>query len=199
VVRPSSARGESLCILAATLVLAISTTVLARVNAQDEESQPLRDWQLSAFRDLGPTDQAVFNALTIAADTVWVWYEDTKTWTPIEDMQDPTTGVAPFAHDLSWKQMGEIEWRLDRSFSFEGSTAYFGSNGKIPGQGSYLLLLGHAHKGVSYANQSTIWIHRNPRVASPATINRDSLIRNGWREIVSYTGGDEVERLRGNQ
>lgn len=197
VVKANNSRFESLCVMAVTAMLVAATLVFAKVNARVDHTPPLMDWQLRAF-DLNPTDQAIFNALTVAADTVWVWYEDAKTWTPVEDMQSETVGVAPFMLDASWRQTGEVQWRLDRSFSFEGATAYFGNNGKVPGQSAYLLVLGHTHKGVSYADQSTIWLHPDPRAAAPRTLNRDSLIRNGWKQVVSHTGDVEVRQREWN-
>jgi hypothetical protein len=34
-------------------------------------------------------------------------------------------------------------------------------------------------------------------VAAPDTVVRDSLILNGWKEVVPYSGAMEVERLKG--
>ena len=80
---------------------------------------------------------------------------------------------------------------------FEGSTVYFGSKGKLPNQSAYLINLSHVHKGASYVNGSTIWIHPKPNVSAPSNVTRDSLIANGWKEVVPYSGAMEVERLKG--
>jgi hypothetical protein len=133
--------------------------------------------------------------LYASAETLWVNYEYEKQWTLIEDLEFPDYGVAPFAKDVSWKQTGEVQWSLIKTFSFEGATAYFGNRGRIAEQGAYLLILGHAHKGASYNNHSTVWLHPDRHVEAPATIVRESLIRNGWREVVPYSGNSELRRL----
>jgi hypothetical protein len=194
-VPPARSTRETLCVFVIAAVIAVAMTVFAQLNAQHEERHTLSDWQISAFDDLEPTDQAIYNALYAAAETLWVNYEFEKQWTAIADLDVPEYGLAPFVRDLSWKQTGEVQWQLIKSFSFDGATAYFGNNGKVGGQGAYLLILSHAHKGASYVNQSIVWRHPDPRAAPPDTIIRDSLIRNGWREIVPYSGDSELRRL----
>lgn len=198
-VRPASATTETVYVFGVMLLLVAATVWLARVNAQPEQQMPLADWQVSAFHDLNETDQAIYNALHTAAVFLWADYMYTQRWVAVEDLLDPEYGYAPFAKDASWKQTGEVQWNLSKTFSFEGSTVYFGNNGKIPGQSAYLLILSHAHKGASYSDQSTVWIHPNPRIAAPDTIKRESLIRNGWKEVVPYSGDAEVRRLRGDK
>ena len=194
-VAPARSTRETLGVATVVAAIIVAMLVFARLNAQHEEKQTLSAWQISAFDDLGPTDQAVYNALHAAAETLWANYEFEKQWTSVADLDVPEYGLAPFVRDVSWKQTGEVQWQLVKSFSFDGATAYFGSHGKIAGQGAYLLLLTHAHKGASYVDQSAVWLHPDPQAAAPETVVRDSLIRNGWREIVPYSGDSEVRRL----
>jgi hypothetical protein len=42
-----------------------------------------------------------------------------------------------------------------------------------------------------------MWLHPDPNAPAPTTIKTDSLIVNGWKEIVPYSGAIEVERLKG--
>jgi hypothetical protein len=42
-----------------------------------------------------------------------------------------------------------------------------------------------------------MWLHPDPNAPPPATIKTDSLIVNGWKEIIPYSGAMEVERLKG--
>lgn len=192
---PVGGQREALWVALVTAVVVVGMVALARLNAQHVEKFEFADWQVSAFDDLNATDQAIYNALLIAAETLWVDYEYVKRWSRIEDLESPDYGLAPFARDVSWRQRGEVQWQLIKTFSFDGATVYCGRNGKVSGQSAYLLILSHAHKGASFANQSIVWLHPDARVAPPDTVTRDSLIRNGWREIVPYRGDREVRRL----
>jgi hypothetical protein len=194
-VPPSGSTRETVWVAVAVGAIVAAMLLFARLNAQHEERLTLSAWQISAFDDLEPTDQAIYNSLYAAAETLWVNYEFEKQWTAIADLDVPEYGLAPFVRDLSWRQTGEVQWQLIKSFSFDGATAYFGNRGKVAGQGAYLLILSHAHKGASYVDQSVVWRHPDPNVAAPDTVVRDSLIRNGWREIVPYSGDTELRRL----
>jgi hypothetical protein len=204
-VRPASARLETLAILAVIVVLISGTVALARANAHEEQEKFLPDWQVSAFDGLSPVDQANYNALMVAGDIIQVTYdtgyrEGFPHWLTVEEMSvlEEGIGLAPFMRDVSWKQGGEVQWRLITTYQLDGTTAYFGNNGKVPGQSAYLLLIAHLHKGASYTNRSIVWIHPNARVAQPDKVNIDSLVRNGWKQIVPWRGEDEVKRIRGD-
>jgi hypothetical protein len=201
-VRPASAKLETLAILLVVAVLVAATVAFARASAVPEQNVFIADWQVSALTDLSPVDQANYNALLFAGDTIQVWYDDTYArgephWPTVEELSDLEVGLSPFMHDVSWKQGGEVQWQLIASYNIDGATAYFGNAGKVRGQSAYLLLIAHLHKGASYRNQSIVWIHRNPDAQPPATINVDSLVRNGWKQVVPYRGADEIKRLRG--
>jgi hypothetical protein len=166
----------------------------------------LFDWQISSFHDLQPTDQAIYTALTAASEVLWVAHGDLLAGTPeqrkspwpkAEELTTEDWLLPPFMKDASWTQQGEVQWTLVASFSFEGSAVYLGSGGKVPGQSAYLLNLSHVHKGASYVNGATVWVHPNPNVPAPTNVTRDSLIANGWKEVVPYSGAVEVERIRG--
>jgi hypothetical protein len=204
-VRPASARFETLAILGVIAVLVAGTVALARANAREEKNNFMPDWQVSAFHDLSPVDQANYNALLQAGDLIQLTYDagyrmGEPHWLTVEEMSvlEDGIGLAPFMRDVSWRQGGEVEWHLLTTYEIDGSTVYFGNNGKVPGQSAYLLVINHLHKGASYTNQSIVWIHRNPRVAAPAKVNIDSLVRNGWKQVVPWRGEDEVKRIRGD-
>ena len=163
-------------------------------------------WQISSFYDLNETDQAIYNALVTASEELW-WIHGGRLTFPQPD-QEPWPTVAelaedyelpPFVKDLAWEQQGRVEWQRIAEFSFEGSTVYYGGGGQVPGQSAYLLVLSHVHKGASYADGATMWVHSDPNAPPPDTIKTDSLIVNGWREIIPYLGSTEVERLRGTR
>jgi hypothetical protein len=202
IIRPPSAWFETLVILAVAALLGVATVVLARVNSRTEPNTFIADWQVSAFHDLSLVDRANYNALRYAGDIIQVWYDDSLAreaphWPTVEELSDAEAGLEPFMRDVSWKQRGEVQWQLITSYAIDGATVYFGNGGNVPGQAAYLLVISHLHKGASFTNQSIVWIHRNARVAPPETVNVDSLVRNGWKQVVPYSGVDEVKRIRG--
>jgi hypothetical protein len=167
----------------------------------------LYDWQVSAFYDLNATDQAIYNSLSTAVDELWYIHNDNllfygqdsdeDKWPTVQELGEYYV-LAPFSQDLFWSQHGSVQWQRVASFDFEGATVYFGQGGTEAGQSAYLLSLSHVHKGAIYANGATIWVHPDANVAAPDAVVRDSLVKNGWREVVPYSGATEVQRLRGS-
>ena len=206
IVKPLSSRTES-WLIAGVTVLIIFASGIAIAGRGGEDTLPrLFDWQISAFYDLNPTDQAVYNALLAASEELWWIHDEFLTFGTSEELADPWPTIEqlsveyllpPFAEDLAWSQQGETQWERIASYSFEGSTVYFGSGGTLPGQSAYLIMLSHVHKGAIWANGETIWVHPDVNIPSPPTIKRDSLIVNGWKEVVPYSGAMEVDRLKG--
>jgi hypothetical protein len=206
IVAPASGRLETLS-LAGVIIAILASAALAIDRRQVEDGEaPLFDWQISAFYDLNSTDQAVYNAMLAASEELWYIHGDMLTFGTEAERADPWPTVEvldaeylmpPFARDMAWSQQGSVRWERVASFSFEGSTVYFGSGGQAAGQSAYLLMLSHVHKGASYTNGATIWVHDDANVAAPDTVVRDSLILHGWKEVVPYSGAMEVERLKG--
>ena len=207
IVAPATGKRESLGLFAATLVaLGFGWAAIAGRQV-DDNVQRLFDWQISAFHDLTDADQAIYNALLTAGDELWWIHEDllrfgdgdiTKVNWPTVNELERDYALPPFVDDVSARQNGSVIWRRATAFSFEGATVYFGNDGQNPGQSAYLLLLSHVHKGASYANGAQIWIHEDASIEMPTTVKRDSLIVNGWKEVVAYSGKIEVERLQSN-
>ncbi|MGE3840764.1 MAG: hypothetical protein AB7I50_04190 [Vicinamibacterales bacterium] len=208
IVRPSSGRLETGLIAGVVVLAMLGAGIAASVRRPDEGPKRLFDWQVSAFYDLNETDQAVFNALSGQTEILWWRHGDLLNFGTPEQRKDPWPSVKelqeellmePFVEDVAWEKQGRIQWQRVASFSFAGSTVYFGSQGQVPGQSAYLLMLSHVHKGASYVNGATVWVHENASATTPKTVTRDSLILNGWKEVVPYSGAAEVDRLRGVQ
>jgi len=206
IVRPSRSRAESWLVAGITVFILLASGIGIASRRVEDTGQRLFGWQISAFYDLKQTDQTVYNALLAASEELWWIHDDLLTFGSPEELADPWPTVEqlsvlyllpPFARDLAWSQQGEIHWERIASYSFEGSTVYFGTGGKLPGQSAYLVMLSHVHKGAIWANGETIWVHPDPNVPSPPTIKRDSLIGNSWKEVVPYNGAMEVNRLKG--
>lgn len=206
IVRPAGSRGETLAIAGVVASILFIGGFAVDRRQVDDTGQRLFDWQISAFYDMSDADQAIYNALSTASVELWWLHGDLLYYSGEERAKDPWPYVreldedyvmAPFARDVAWRQHGEVRWQRVASFSFEGSTVYHGSGGKLPGQSAWLLMLSHVHKGASYADGATIWVHSDPDAPAPQTVKRDSLIVNGWKEVVPYSGAMEVERLQG--
>ena len=75
---------------------------------------------------------------------------------------------------------------------------YLGTDGQLPGQGSFLLIIGHVHAGFTNNNAIVIWWNEKNHVEMPESGFRDQLILQGWREVVAYSGDLEVKRLFGD-
>lgn len=208
IVTPSSGRFETWVIGGIVSLILLGGVIAASTRRADDTPQRLFDWQISAFYDLNATDQAVFNALLASSETLWWRHGDLLNYGTPEQRKDPWPSVKdlrdelllpPWVEDLSWEQQGRVQWERVASFSFAGSTVYFGSRGVVPGQSAYLLVLSHVHKGASYVNGATVWVHERASATVPQTVTRDSLILNGWKEVVPYSGAVEVDRLKGVQ
>lgn len=107
------------------------------------------------------------------------------------DTDGHTDDIAPSAEQLPSK--------VSQATQGQGAAVYYGSGGNIPGQSAYLLVIGHAHAGVMWANQATIWIHPNANAPYPAIVKAESLVGDGWRQVIPYDGTSEIERVKGTQ
>ena len=199
-------RLETMLIVAAVVLLLLVGNALVNQRQVDLFAPPLLDWQVSAFYDMDDADQAIYNAMSTASVELWWIHGDLLAFADPEVERDPWPTIAeleqdyllpPFTKDVAWSQHGRVNWQRVASYSFEGSTVYHGSGGTARGQSAYLVMLSHMHKGASYTNGATIWVHLDPNAPPPSTIKRDSLIINGWKEVVPYSGAMEVDRLKG--
>jgi len=208
VVVPTSRRSELIALAGCVLLLVLIATAYGFSRPSQEEQIELLDWQLSAFYDLGPVDQAVYNALRTAVSELWWLHGDMLTankasntdavsWPSVQQLAEYYV-VAPFVQDVSSRRQGSIQWQRAAAFSFEGLAVYFGSGGSQPQQSAYLLVLNHAHKGASFSNGASVWMHSNSGAVMPTIIKQNSLIVNGWKQVVAYSGAMEVKRLKGD-
>jgi hypothetical protein len=195
-VTPQTGRLESVVIAFLTTAVVALTYLYASLQPEEQAPPPLLEWQRSAFSDLGTVDQSIHSALLSAVPEIY-WYQYRLTdWPDIPDLEDEV--LPPFYKDAFWEANGSVQWRLGLPLSNDqGTTYYHGSGGTEPGQSSYLLVLGHIHAGMLYSNQNTIWVHPDPNTEFPEITKPESLVRAGWRQVVPYSGADEVERLRG--
>lgn len=207
-VRPAGARYEGLALVLATVAVIAILALYVRERGRHEAHEPLYEWQVSAFNVLTGADQAIYNALYTAKDEVPYLYEYINMladdnakfrWPSLDDFQRRL--LPPFYRDKSWEQNGSLQWSLYEPLAegeMQGSTMYLGTDGRLPNQGSFLLVIGHVHAGFTNANAMVIWWNAKNHVEMPQSGFRDGLILQGWREVVPYSGAQEVKRIFGD-
>jgi hypothetical protein len=207
-VRPAGARLEGWLLIAATLAVLATLALYVRANGRDDTRAPLYEWQVSAFEELTGADQAIFNSLYTVKDEIPLIFDDINRfnepgvkfrWPSLQDFQDFL--LPPFYQDTSWEQNGSLAWSLHEPLAegeMQGSTMYLGTDGRLSGQGSFLLIIGHVHAGFTNNNAIAIWWNAKNHVEMPESGFRDQLILQGWREVVVYSGDLEVKRLFGD-
>jgi hypothetical protein len=195
-VQPQNGRAESLLIAVATVLVIAVTVALAALRTEESAVQPMQDWQISAFSGLSPVDQAVHSSLDAAVGEInWYYYRLTA-WPDVPDLE--AEFIPPFYKDIFWETNGRVNWKLGLPLnSDQGATFYHGSGGTAENQSAYLLILAHIHAGMLPANQSTIWVNADPYAPFPDVVKPEQLILSGWKQVVPYSGKDELERLKG--
>jgi hypothetical protein len=206
-VRASGGRYEGLMLAAATLVVIGILATYVGVQGRNNEPEPLQVWQVSAFSTLTGADQAIYNSLYTVKDEIPFIYDDINMfnqpgekfrWPDLEVFQDFL--LPPFYRDTSYEQNGSLQWTLFEPLAegeMQGSTMYLGTDGDLPGQGSFLLVIGHVHAGITNNNQIQIWWNVANHVEMPGSGFRDGLILADWKEVVPLSGAQEVERIFG--
>lgn len=207
VVPPARARFEGLALLLAAAAITAILSLYLYQHGRKEYREPLLDWQVSAFDTLTGADQAIYNALYTAKDDIPGIYDDINMangpdekfrWPSPKDLAE--FELPPFLHDRSWEQNGSLQWSLFEPLAegeMQGTTLYLGTDGKLAGQGSFLLVVGHVHAGFRNTNVITIWWKKDNHAELPQSGFQDRLILQGWREVVPYSGAQEVKRIFG--
>lgn len=206
-IRPAGARHEGLALVAITVAIVGALALYVRTLGREETTEPLYEWQVSAFETLTGADQAIYNSLYTVKDEIPFIYDDINLFNPpgtkfrwpnLDDFQDWL--LPPFFKDTSWEQNGALTWTVFEPLAegeMQGSTMYLGTDGRLPGQGSFLLVIGHVHAGITNNNAIVIWWNEKNHVEMPLSGFRDGLILQGWKEAVPYSGAQEVERIFG--
>jgi hypothetical protein len=194
-------------VIAATIIVAGSLALYVEERGQNEATEIIYDWQVSAFNSLTGADQAIYNSLYTVKDEIPYIYDDINyfngpdekfRWPNLQDFQDYL--LPPFFQDTSWEQNGSLQWTLYEPLpegEMQGSTMYLGTDGQHENQGSFLLVIHHVHAGFTNSNSAIIWWSESNHAEMPESGFRDSLILQGWREVVAYSGDQEVERIFG--
>jgi len=206
-VRPAGSRYEALLLAGAVVATIAILGIYVKLQGLDESPEPIYDWQVSAFNTLTGADQAIYNSLYTVKDEIPYIYDDINMWNqPGEKFHWPNLEnfqeylLPPFYQDTSWEQNGSLQWSLYEPLpegEMQGSTMYLGTDGQLPNQGSFLLVIGHVHAGFTNNNAIMIWWNEANHVEMPDSGFRDGLILRGWKEVVPYSGDQEVRRIYG--
>lgn len=198
IVPPNNGRFETLCV--AVVFLSVTIASAAWGLTRDEQSGPpqLLQWQVSAFDGLGADDQAIHSALRVASSDITYWNYDLNKWPTPDELAEIL--LPPFYEDAFWSEHGSVDWQLHVSASAEhgGATIYTGSGGTMPDQSGYLLVFQHRHVGTGFADQAEVWINKDTKAPTPEGFKAESLVKAGWRQVVTYSGADEHARMKGS-
>ncbi len=227
VVMPASGRLESVLFFLAAFLVIASTFAYIALKPRAEGTPPLLSWQVSSFDGLNATDQAIHSALLPATEEIIWTNNDTGQWPTLDDLQQSllppfyrdnfwktygevnwqvimpgavgTGAQAPPLPVVSRDPIGPPPPpnAVYQGTLGQGTASYYGSGGKLPGQSAYLVVIGHAHSGVYWINQGTLWIHKDPNAPFPDVLKPESLVSKGWRQIIPYNGASELERVKG--
>lgn len=223
---PVSGRPEWLFMLLAVLAVVGGLAGYVMLRPQKSAPPTPLSWQVRSFDGLRSADQAIHGALLPAGEEI-IWFNnDTGGWITLEHAQKillppfyrdafwKSNGEVRWqlilpgthrAHDLpsddnagdSGALKTQATSEVAQGTQGQGAAVYYGSAGRFPGQGAYLLVIGHAHAGVMWANQATIWVHPDPNAAYPGIVKPETLVGKGWRQVIPYDGTSEVERVKG--
>jgi len=195
-VRPASGRHESLAVALVTVVVIGGTLAYAATRPETGAMPTLAEWQVSAFDGLGPADQAIHSAIGPAIEEAIFRYDFDGYWPTAGELAE--SFISPFHQDIFWETNGQVDWALHRpEQTDQGSVYYLGRAGQVPGQSAYLALIRHQHLNTVNTNQLDLWVHADPRAPEPTGVTPQSLVRQGWRQVVTYSGASEVERIKG--
>ncbi|WP_232017779.1 DUF6162 family protein [Cereibacter sphaeroides] len=165
VVRPASARRESLLVGALCLAVLTASAAVIGLHRRAADTSSLPAWQIDARSDLTPGEQGVLADLTIAAGEI-AWLFEGAALPDVAVLA--AEGLPPFAPQASDGLRGGHVWSLSGG-------AYLGRSGDPRVAGSFLLIPG---------DPPAIWLAPGAADA-PADPSPDALRSAGWRQIVS--------------
>lgn len=202
IIHPNKQRSEILFFLCATVVILLVAGVLIALTKREKEPPKLKRHQISAFSSLSGNDQGLFSDLYTAALEIEALHRDNgEVWPSVDQLKSRDVALPPFTEDYTWNNRGKLKWRL---FTYDRDnvhrSVYVGRSSDENIAGNFLLLFEHFHTmdgayyiGVNTERPYTIWFNKDWSL--PADISEGTLIQNGWREAVPYSGKEELKRL----
>ena len=206
VVKPEGTSREGLYfVLTVAVVIAVAGICIMH-NTRTEPESVLFEYQISGYKDINSFEQGTFVALYTAAMEIDAAHDnDEGMWLSVRDLQERF--MPPFAHDRAWAMSGKLIWTQKiLTQDMVHAAAYLGKP-SIPGiSGSFLLVLLHDHsKEGNYKigepehdeEPFRIWYSNETAVDFPEKLSVRSLAIKRWKEVIPYTGDDEMKRIKG--
>jgi len=202
IIQPKRQRFEVLFVLISTIVILAVASGLIALSKGKKETQRLKSYQISAFNVLQGNDQGIFSDLYTAALEIEALHRDQgEIWATATELKAKELALPPFMEDDLWRQRGQHNWRL---FVYDQGNvhraAYVGKSSNENIAGHFIILSEHFHSidgsyymGVNKPIPYSIWY--NPSWNLPADISEGTLIASGWKEVIPYSGRDELKRL----
>ncbi len=203
-VSPLRQRGEILFMIISTVVILLVATLLIFIkNSSADAPKRLKSYQISGITNLSGANQSIFTDLyTAALDVEYSHQSNKETWPEVTALEKDF--ISPFVQNALWESRGRLTWRAQPTGNEDESVhekAYVGKSNNLSQAGSFLLLFEHYHSsdGTYYLaggreRAYSIWFRDN-KFDLPGTITEGTLIQNGWKEVVSFTGKDQRKKL----
>ncbi|MDL2122885.1 MAG: hypothetical protein LWX51_07330 [Deltaproteobacteria bacterium] len=206
VVKPTGSSREGLYFVLTTAVVIAVAAICIMHRTRAEPERVLFEYQISGYKDLNSFKQGTFVALYTAAMEIDAAHDNNEgTWLSVKDLQERF--MPPFAHDRAWAMSGKLIWTqkiLNKDMIH--ATAYLGKPSIPDISGSFLLVLLHDHStegdyqiGEPEHDEGPfkIWYSSKTAVDFPKKLSVRSLAIKGWKEVIPYTGDDEMKRIKG--
>jgi hypothetical protein len=196
IVRPADARNEVYLLCVVVIAVLACWTIAIHGRSREGDELGLAPWQVGAFHDLNTREQGLFAELRLAAEEIHQTYLDENgTWPRLSVIKKD--GIAPFTPDAAWHNRGRLQWN-DRVENNPGvdMVMLLGVSSDPKTTGSFLLEVHHHTQTKQDGPPYGIWYHPGQPVWPLATTPQ-SLANAGWKQVVAYTGENEVQRLKG--
>lgn len=193
-VRPANGRQEQKYLLLTVAVVVFVCALLIGRQRTENRIQQLLSYQISAFSDLTPPEQALFNDLYAAGLELQAVHRDERHWLTVPELTDQ--GIPPFG-DARFTWTARISDNVNiPAVAYLGTAAGGGrsflltigaqdSLAGIPHVHFDVLGLGPQHKTIYRAE---IWVTAAARPAMPVEFDPLTLGGLGWRQAVAFKG-----------
>jgi hypothetical protein len=200
-IEPKKQTNELLFLLSVTVGILLLAFILITLQGGEKAKPKLKHYQISAFSDLNSVDQSIFSDLFTAAIDIQNYHDQgTEVWP--ETFYLDKNFISPFTKDALWKSRGRITWRkLVLDVDNVHRVVYLGASSDTTA-GSFVLQIEHFHgaDGTLYYEVGRedqpyyIW-YKKDQFTLPQNITAGTLISSGWKELVPYSGKDQLKKL----
>jgi len=201
-VSPSGKGRETAFVLLAAVLVSIACATLMFLNQHKSQAAELASFQVRAFSALNEKELSVFNGLYTAAIEINEIHKEEEEWLSVVQLEEEL--LPPFTKDTAWKKNGSYNWSCElRPAGSVDIALYSGHPDKDTPAGSFILLFVHDHKMHSSTNKAPahapyeIWYHPSSLKQAPQAATDQGFISAGWKEVIAYSGADEVKRIKG--